>query len=132
VSVLVTASTPVIQWQPRGSEINVPLGTVNYEVVVLANSVPRPTYQWQNLTLSPLNSTDSSSSLDSDALYLIKRSYEEDQSYNIDWAPHRRVVRANNTTYAEVKINFHMLSSRYLWFAVVRHHTTNLGVSRLV
>jgi hypothetical protein len=103
VSVLVTASTPEILSQPDGSDINVPLGAVNYEVVILATGMPRPTYQWQNLTLLPLNITTNSTS-NSTATSMVRRSSDEDQSYYIDWAPQHRVVRANNDTYAEVHL----------------------------
>lgn len=105
VSVLATASTPAILSQPDGPNLNVPLGAVDFEVVVLASGLPRPTYQWQYLTLVPVNATANSTTPDSNDT-LVRRSSgsddEYDQSFYADWAPQYRVVRASNGTFTEV------------------------------
>lgn len=106
VSVLATASTPAILSQPDGPNLNVPLGAVDFEVVVLASGLPRPTYQWQYLTLVPVNATANSTTPDSNDT-LVRRSSgsddEYDQSFYADWAPQYRVVRASNGTFTEVR-----------------------------
>lgn len=94
VTILVSASAPKIQKQPEGPIVEIPPGSIQFPIEVIARGVPPPTYQWQYRILVP--ASNSSNDTVPEARYYR---YMEDP--DVDPEFHQLIVRSNGS-YVEV------------------------------